>query len=255
MKTFFPSSLGMGPDSASGPDVNCVGSPFFGNSQMLPCDENKKCFPFAVHTPQHSAAGLCHPASNSRDFPPSNSTSHNVVAFVVKSLSVTLSNFPSGDHCIPFGHASRCANNFPSVPSLFARNRSFPFAYTNRFPSRDHAPACPIASPSLRGNPPSTGNAHIGPSNAVPGWSDTSSDAPSSLTFNICMLTDGAASGTTSPPLTDTCPIEDVPAATAALYCKYSRAPSVPANNFARPSFVICVPPVSFSGVRVTLRR
>src|SRR5215469_8392937 len=103
------------------------------------------------------------------------------------------------------------------------------------------------------GNPPRTGNAHSGPSNAVPGSSEINSAEPSGDTFRICMLTDGAESGTTSPPLLDTCPIDDESPTTDVLYCRYRRAPSVPASSFVRPSLVTCLAPESFKGAGTTV--
>src|SRR5215469_10136269 len=67
------------------------------------------------------------------------------------------------------------------------------------------------------------------------------------------MLTDGAESGTTSPPLLDTCPIDDESPTTDVLYCRYRRAPSVPASSFVRPSLVTCLAPESFKGAGTTV--
>src|SRR6516164_9641571 len=123
--TFFPTLLGSGEERASGPEVNCTGSRLVfpsqlvlsRSSQMLPSDENRKCFPPGVHTPQHSAVGLCQPSSNGCAFLPSDDISHSEVAFVFWSRSVTRNSPPSGDHCGEVTHPAILASRRESVPS------------------------------------------------------------------------------------------------------------------------------------------
>src|SRR3954454_10526135 len=65
------------------------------------------------------------------------------------------------------------------VPSPFARNSSLPFTYASCFPSSDQRPPCPTASPSLRGEPPSTGTLNSGPLVGTPIPSTTNNCDPS----------------------------------------------------------------------------
>src|SRR6516162_3725213 len=187
---------------------------------MLPCEEKTKCLPPGVHIPQHSACGSCHPASRGCEFFPSADISQRAVALVFWSCSVRRNILPSGDHCGEEGQPSMLRSLRASDPSLLAKKRSFPRAYTSRWPSGDQAAAWPTASPRRRGKPPSTGNAQSGPSNAVPGSSETKSEEPSDETLRIRMLSEGAEIATASPPVLDTWPIEEESAVTDEMYCK-----------------------------------
>jgi hypothetical protein len=71
-KSFLPSLLGRGMNKLSGLEVNWIGltvdwrrnSLLSGSAQICLCDRKTKYFPSAVHFPQHSARGLCHPVNN-----------------------------------------------------------------------------------------------------------------------------------------------------------------------------------------------
>src|SRR6266699_2563972 len=98
------------------------------------------------------------------------------------------------------------------------------------WPSGDQAAACPAASPSLRGEPPSTGTPQSGPWNEVwPTSSATSRFAPSGETASNDMVGPGTETCATSPPELDTCATRGTD---AGYSLKKIRDPSVPTKAF-----------------------
>src|SRR5262249_24373857 len=90
-----------------------------------------------------------------------------------------------------------------SLPSLLARYRSVPFAYTNFCPSGDQEPEWPEMSPSRRGDPPNTGMIQNGRSSN--GYSSvTRRSEPSGEMFRSTALLNGVRIGIVSPPEVDT---------------------------------------------------
>src|SRR6266849_3808564 len=105
-----------------------------------------------------------------------------VRALVCGSFKVKRKIDPSGDQRRSLEVPEVLQRSRDSPPSLFARKISFPFEYARPFPSGDHAPLWPSRAPNRRGEPPTTGTLHSGPSREVPRAVFIRSEEPSGET-------------------------------------------------------------------------
>ena len=99
---------------------------FSESAQICPCDWKTKYFPSAVHLPQHSSGGLCHPGNNGCRFVPCVETSQSEFSPVFSSHGKPKLYFrwvTTSDKSL--GPVSE-TNFRDSVPSLLARNNSLP---------------------------------------------------------------------------------------------------------------------------------
>src|SRR5215472_18332630 len=128
------------------------------------------CFPSAVHLPQHSSGGSCQPASKRRTSALFADTSQTSCWPRLPAVSEVSNRkwLLSSDHVTFLISPVMLTTLRDSVPSAFARNKSFRFAYANILPSGDRAAVSPAVSPSLRGEPPKIGILQSGPRGGAP---------------------------------------------------------------------------------------
>src|SRR5262249_31345948 len=144
-------------------------------------DWKMKYFPSAVHLPQHSSGGSCQPASKRCRSVPSADASQASCWPRVPAVSEVSNRkwLLSSDH-VAFLMSPFTLTSFrDSVPSAFARNKSFKLVYTSIFPSGDKAAVSPAVFPSLRGEPPKIGSLQSGPRGGAPCPSTTRISEPS----------------------------------------------------------------------------
>src|SRR5215471_627545 len=152
-----------------------------------------KYLPPAAHLPQHSLGGSCHPASKRCRSAPLADTSQTSCWPRLPAVSEVSNRrwLLSIDHVTFLMSPFTLSSLRDSVPSAFARNNSFKFAYASVLPSGDKAAVSPAVSPSLRGEPPKIGILQSGPRGGAPCPSTTRISEPSGDRSTGTMLAEG----------------------------------------------------------------
>src|SRR5215467_1541963 len=118
-----------------------------------------KYIPSAVHLPQHSFGGLCHPSSRRCRPVPSAATSHSCCWPIVPAVSEEPNRrwVLSGDQ-LTLRMSPLTLNSLRDpLPSALATNKSPRLVYASHLPSGEHTAVSATMSSSLRGEPPIIG--------------------------------------------------------------------------------------------------